>query len=72
MNITFTKDELRDLMGKLGQWFSERDKYVLDHLTAHITLNPWAHDQRWFADAIIKTRQQYEKENPRPDWRQLL
>lgn len=71
MRITFDKDELRDFMGILSEWFAERDRYVLDHFPD--VTGPFPHlDRRQLGDALVRTRQRFEEKKPRPDWRQLL
>lgn len=71
MNITFTSEELATYADRLDNWYNERTIWVVtkfmdqfNHATFSRSSNP--------QETYHKLCKNFQEENPKPDWRNLL
>lgn len=70
MEITFTKDELYTFIDNMADWYNQMTMYVvtegfkrIDHMTGHLH-NP--------QETFHRLAKEFQTENPKPNWRNLL
>jgi hypothetical protein len=70
MEITFSSEELRSFVQRLSSWYRDRLLYLADQLGKESWIS--SSGASLTTEAMMKHFDEFERKNPKPEWRTLL
>lgn len=72
MTVTLSIEELANFSSKLSGWYSQRANFVMERLPSLISDYHFSVGSTSLAGKVARLSEEFEKLNPKPDWRSLL